>query len=58
MFSSIQSIPGLIFTRSDVKAKIRPGVEANYIKADFPSPIAVQADGQCKLSDVKYSKYP
>ena len=29
MFSSIQSIPGLIFARSDVKAKIRPGVEAN-----------------------------
>ena len=28
MFSSIQSIPGLIFARSDVKAKIRPGVEA------------------------------
>ena len=22
---------------------------------DVPSPIAVQADGQCKLSDVKYS---
>ena len=30
MFSSIQSIPGLIFARSDVKAKIRPGVEARY----------------------------
>ena len=29
MFSSIQSIPGLIFARSDVKAKIRPGVEAS-----------------------------
>ena len=29
MFSSIQSIPGLIFARSDVKANIRPGVEAN-----------------------------
>ena len=29
MFSSIQSIPGLIFARSYVKAKIRPGVEAN-----------------------------
>ena len=29
MFSSIQSIPGLIFAKSDVKAKIRPGVEAN-----------------------------
>ena len=28
MFSSMQSIPGLIFARSDVKAKIRPGVEA------------------------------
>ena len=28
MFSSIQSIPGLIFARSDVKAKIQPGVEA------------------------------
>ena len=28
MFSSIQSIPGLIFANSDVKAKIRPGVEA------------------------------
>ena len=28
MFLSIQSIPGLIFARSDVKAKIRPGVEA------------------------------
>ena len=28
MFSSIQSIPGLIFARSNVKAKIRPGVEA------------------------------
>ena len=28
MFSSIQSIPGLIFARSDVKAKIRPGVKA------------------------------
>ena len=33
MFSSIQSIPGLIFARSDVKAKIRPGVEANYSHA-------------------------
>ena len=30
MFSSIQSIPGLIFTRSNVKAKIWPGVEARY----------------------------
>ena len=29
MFSSIQSIPGLIFARFDVKAKIRPGVEAS-----------------------------
>ena len=29
MFSSIQSIPGLIFTKSDVKSKIRPGVEAS-----------------------------
>ena len=29
MFSSIQSIPGLIFARSDVKAKIRPGVKAS-----------------------------
>ena len=29
MFSSIQSIPGLIFARSDVKAKIWPGVEAS-----------------------------
>ena len=29
MFSSTQSIPGIIFARSDVKAKIRPGVEAN-----------------------------
>ena len=29
MFSSIQSITGLIFARFDVKAKIRPGVEAN-----------------------------
>ena len=28
MFSSIQSIPCLIFAKSDVKAKIRPGVEA------------------------------
>ena len=28
MFLSIQAIPGLIFARSDVKAKIRPGVEA------------------------------
>ena len=28
MFSSTQSIPGLIFARPDVKAKIRPGVEA------------------------------
>ena len=26
---------------------------AAYIKADVPSPIAVQADGQCRLSDVK-----
>ena len=33
MFMSIQSIPGLIFARSDVKAKIRPGVEANTILA-------------------------
>ena len=32
--------------------------DAAYIKADVPSPIAVQADGQCRLSDVKYSKYP
>ena len=31
MFSSIQSIPGLIFARSDVKAKIRPGVEASEL---------------------------
>ena len=29
MFLSIQSIPGLIFARSDVKAKIQPGVEAS-----------------------------
>ena len=29
MFSSIQSIPGLIFAKSDVKAKNRPGVEAS-----------------------------
>ena len=28
MFSSIQPILGLIFTRSDVKANIRPGVKA------------------------------
>ena len=28
MFLSIQTIPGLIFAKSDVKAKIRPGVEA------------------------------
>ena len=28
MFSSIQSIPSLIFAKSDEKAKIRPGVEA------------------------------
>ena len=28
MFLSIQSIPGLIFARSDEKAKIRPGFEA------------------------------
>ena len=33
MFSSIQSIPGLIFARSDVKAKIRPGVEATDLPA-------------------------
>ena len=33
MFSSIQSIPGLIFARSDVKAKIRPGVEARGAQA-------------------------
>ena len=26
MFSSIHSIPGLIFARSDVKAKIRPSL--------------------------------
>ena len=32
--------------------------DAAYIKADVPSPIAVQADGQCRVSDVKYSKYP
>ena len=32
--------------------------DAAYIKADVPSPIAVQANGQCRLSDVKYSKYP
>ena len=31
MFSSIQSIPGLIFARYDVKAKIRPGIEAMYV---------------------------
>ena len=41
MFSSIQSIPGLIFARSDVKAKIWPGVEANVIqevrKLHYPS---------------------
>ena len=30
MFSSIQSITGLIFARSDVKAKIWPGVEAKH----------------------------
>ena len=29
MFSSTQSIPGLSFARSDVKANIRPGVEAS-----------------------------
>ena len=29
MFSSIQSIPGLIFARSDVKAKIQPEVKAS-----------------------------
>ena len=28
MFSSMQSIPGLTFASSDVKVKIRPGVEA------------------------------
>ena len=28
--------------------------DAAYIE---PSPIAVQADGQCRLSDVKYAKY-
>ena len=28
MFSSIQSIPGLIFARSNVKVKIWPGVKA------------------------------
>ena len=32
--------------------------DATYVKADVPSPIVVQADGQCRLSDVKYSKYP
>ena len=32
MFSSIQSIPGLIFARSDVKAKIWPGVEARVLR--------------------------
>ena len=31
---------------------------AYYVKADVPSRIVVQADGQCRLSDVKYSKYP
>ena len=30
MFSSIQSIPGLISARSNVKAKIRPGVKASF----------------------------
>ena len=35
MFSSIQSIPGLIFARSDVKAKIRPGVEAKRIWSEI-----------------------
>ena len=34
MFSSIQSIPGLTFARSDVKAKIQPGVKA---RADLAS---------------------
>ena len=28
MFLSIQLIPGLIFATADIKAKIRPGVEA------------------------------
>ena len=39
MFSSIESIPGLIFARSNVKAKIRPGVEArsDYRKLLLPS---------------------
>ena len=32
--------------------------DAAYVKADVPSRIAAQADGQCRLSDVKYSKYP
>ena len=27
-----------------------------YVKADVPSPIVVQADGQCRFSDVKYSQ--
>ena len=40
MFSSIQSIPGLIFARSDVKAKIRPGVEASYEPALCPETLA------------------
>ena len=39
MFSSIQSIPGLIFAKSDVKAKIRPGVEARVNSAG-ESPIS------------------
>ena len=38
MFSSIQSIPGLIFARSDVKAKIRPGVEASIMYAHAMHP--------------------
>ena len=32
--------------------------DAAYSIADVPSIIAVQADGQCRLSDVKYSEYP
>ena len=32
--------------------------DAAYTTADLPSPIAVQSNGQCRLSDVNCSKYP
>ena len=49
MFSSIQSIPGLIFARSDVKAKIRPGVEARCLPN--PPTFAYREQWECITCD-------